>query len=152
MALSHDKVVTQLPKIKPTLGEIMKRLIVKALVLIMLALTLAMPAISYAYSEPPKIVTAVLNPGATSKTISIPQGYKAISANVVLQMSGVDKAKVSVLVGTEQKNLAWPGNASATIDMREQAAASTIPVSVLAAGALSYVVNIEITCIKTSQP
>jgi len=128
----------------------MKRLIIKALVLIILAL--ALPAISYAYSEPPKIITAVLSPGATSKTISIPQGYKAIRANVVLQMSGVDKARVSVVVGREQKDLAWPGNASATIDMRAQAAASTIPVSVLAAGALSYVVNIEITCTKISEP
>jgi hypothetical protein len=130
----------------------MKRLIAKTTMLLTLALTFAIPAISYAYSEPPKIVTAVLNPGAPSKTISIPRGYKAISAKVILQMSGVDKAKVSVLVGREQTELAWPGHASATFDIREQEAASSIAVSVLAAGALSYVINIEITCIKISSP
>lgn len=129
----------------------MKRLNVKALLLIVLALTFALPAISYAYSEPPKTVNAVLY-GNASKQISIPQGYKAIRANAVLVMSGFDKAKVSVLVGREQFYLAWPGHASAAIDIREQEAASSIAVSVSAAGALSYVVNIEITCIKTSQP
>lgn len=130
----------------------MKRLIVKTGMLLMLALAFTLPAISYAYADESKTVTAVLE-GNESKQVSIPQGYRPHIAKLQLVGSGTDEFTVNVLVGGEQTKLSWPGSASRSLPLplKDWRRGSAIPVAVSASPVFPFLLNVEIICVKQNR-
>jgi hypothetical protein len=128
----------------------MKSQIIKALVLIMLALAFTLPAISYAYADPFKTVTAVLNQDDLSKQISIPQGYRPHIAKLQLVGSGTDEFTMNMVVGTEQTKLSWPAAPSRSLPLpaKDWNGVTTVPVTVSAPPVFPFLLNVEITCVK----
>jgi hypothetical protein len=134
-------------------GELMNNLLAKALLLVMLPLVMALSSFSYVQADQSKTVSVVLE-GIKSKQVTIPQGYRPHLAK--LQLGGLDKDEftVTVAVGKEQTNLAWPASPSRSLPLplHNWKEGSTVPVSVSAPPVYPFLLNVEIICLKITKP